>query len=243
MKVTKFTYQNPDSDGEISFDTQVSVENETDFDIELTRSSVIICNENGTTVAGSDDESDSEFISAKDSSELDVGGWGLRVHKDTIGGDGKNAKGYISVTTYRREFIKIGTLDFPQNVGGFTEIKKTVSLGGVAELMGVSCLRLKNSDDGECDIEIRAGMRNTSDDFIARGQITLKLMDQRDAQIEESQDYEAFPAKSGKVFQPSFWGIKPGKIKNATINVTASVYVPVETYTAEATPTLSDEQW
>ena len=62
---------------------------------------------------------------------------------------------------------------------------------------------LKNSDDGECDIEIRAGMRNTSDDFIARGQITLKLMDQRDAQIEESQDYEAFPAKSGKVFQPS----------------------------------------
>ena len=37
-------------------------------------------------------------------------------------------------------------------------------------------------------------------------------------------------------FNPSFWGLKPGKIKNGTINVTASVFVPIETFTAEATP-------
>jgi hypothetical protein len=42
-------------------------------------------------------------------------------------------------------------------------------------------------------------------------------------------------------FTPSFWGLKPGKIKNGTINVTASVFVPIDTYTAEATPKPSDD--
>ena len=61
-------------------------------------------------------------------------------------------------------------------------------------------------------------------------------MDQRDAQLEDTMDYEALPGKSSKTFTPSFWGLKPGKIKNGTINVTASVFVPIETFTAEATP-------
>ena len=68
-----------------------------------------------------------------------------------------------------------------------TEIKKTVSLGGVAELLGVSCYRDKNNDEGDCDIQVKAGMRNTSISFIARGQVTLMLMDQRDAELEEVQ--------------------------------------------------------
>ena len=55
-------------------------------------------------------------------------------------------------------------------------------------------------------------MRNTSDSFIARGQVTLKLMDQRDAELEKF-DYEAFPAKSGHVFEPSFWNLAPIKIR------------------------------
>jgi hypothetical protein len=243
MKVTKFTYKNPDERGEVDFEAEVSVENGSDFDIELIRSSIIVVNANGTTVCGSSNDDDNEFISAKDTGEFAVGGWGVSANKDALGGSGKDAKAFISVTTYRREFVKIGTLDFPQKEGDVTEIKKTVSLGGVAEMIGVSCYRNKNNDEGECDIEIRAGMRNTSDNFIARGQVTLKLMDQRDAELESSVDYEAFPAKAGHVFQPSFWGLAPGKIKNASFTVTASVFVPVENYTAEATPTLSEDKW
>ena len=32
-------------------------------------------------------------------------------------------------------------------------------------------------------------------------------------------------------------------IKNASFNVTASVFVPVDNFTAEATPTLSEDKW
>ena len=115
--------------------------NSSDFDIELIRSSLIVVNANGTTVCGSWNEDDNEFISAKDTGEFSVGGWGVSANKEALGGSGKDAKALISVTTYRREFVKIGTLDFPQKEGDVTEIKKTVSLGGVAELLGVSCYR------------------------------------------------------------------------------------------------------
>ena len=44
MKINKFTYQKPDSDGEIRFDCTAIVENKTDFDIELVRTSIIVVN-------------------------------------------------------------------------------------------------------------------------------------------------------------------------------------------------------
>jgi hypothetical protein len=140
------------------------------------------------------------------------------------------------MTSYRREFIKVGVLDIPENEGDMTEIKKNISIGGVAEIMGMSVLRMKDSDDGDAEFEIFTSIRNTSDSYIARAQTTLKLMDQRDAQLEDTMDYRELPAKSSMTFNPSFWGLKPGKIKNGTINVTASVFVPIETFTAEATP-------
>ncbi len=52
------------------------------------------------------------------------------------------------MTTYRREFVKVGTLEIPEKEGEMSEIKKNISIGGVAELMGMSVLRMKDSDDG-----------------------------------------------------------------------------------------------
>ena len=107
--------------------------------------------------------------------------------------------------------------------------------------MGVSCLRKKDNDDGEMELEFTAGIRNTSDDYIAKAQVTVKAMDQRDAQIEDNVDYCHLPAKSGKVFTPSFWGLKYGKLKNGEFKVTASVFLPISNYSAEAVPALSDD--
>ena len=164
------------------------------------------------------------------------------MHKNKFGsGTGADCKAIVHMTTYRREFVKVGTLDIPSKEGDMSEIKKNISIGGVAELMGMSVLRMKDTDDGDAEFEMVSSIRNTSDSYIARAQTTLKLMDQRDAQLEDTYDYRELPAKSSMTFTPSFWGLKPGKIKNGTINVTASVFVPIDTYTAEATPKPSDD--
>jgi hypothetical protein len=241
MKINNFKYENPDKDGDIRVEGEVTIENNSDFDIELVKGSVIIVNENNVTVAGTNIDDDGVFIAAKDSGDIDPFGW-MNLHKQHFeSGTGSDAKAYISVTTYRREFVKIGSLDVPAKAGDLTEIKKVVSLGGAAECIGVSCLRKKDTDEGEMDLSIQAGIRNTSDDYIARAQVTVKAMDQRDAQVDDNVSYEAIPAKSGHTFEPSFWGLKPGKMKNGSFSITASVFLPVESFSLEAEPTLSDD--
>jgi hypothetical protein len=239
MKINNFTYENPDKDGEIRVEGELTLENSSDFDVELVKGSVIIVNENNVTVGGNEIDDDNIFIAAKDSGDLDPFGWMSLQKEHFSSGSGADAKAYISVTTYRREFVKIGTLDVPAKAGDLTEIKKVISLGGAAECIGVSCLR-KKDDDGDMSLSIQAGIRNTSDSFIARAQVTVKAMDQRDAQIDDTVIYEAIPAKSGHTFEPSFWGLKPGKMKNGSFSITASVFLPVESFSVEAEPTLSD---
>ena len=242
VKITKCTYENPDSDGDISIESEVLIENNSEFDIEYLKGSVIVVNEDGVTVAGSEIDDDNLFIGSKDSGAID--GWSLstRVHKNHFDkGNASEAKVYIALTSYRREFVKLGSLDVPAKPGQMSVIKKVISLGGAAECMGMSCLRKKNDDDGEMDLEFSAGIRNTSEQYIAKAQVTVKAMDQRDAQVEDSVDWSELPAKTGKVYSPSFYGLKYGKLKNGEFKASASVFLPIDTYAVEATPKYSDD--
>jgi hypothetical protein len=241
MKITKCVYDNPDSDGRIEITPEVLIENDSEFDIEFIKGSVIVVNEDGVTIGGSDIEDDSLFIGSKDSGKLD--GWSLNthVHKNHFDkGNASEAKVYIALTAYRREFVKLGSLDVPAKPGQMSVIKKVISLGGAAECMGMSCLR-KKDDDGKMDLEFSAGIRNTSDQFIAKAQVSVKAMDQRDAQVEDSYDASELPAKTGKNYNPSFWGLKYGKLKNGEFKASASIWLPIDSYAGEATPKLSDD--
>jgi len=241
MKVSKFTHGNPDSDGEINFELEAMIENESDHDIEFVYYSWLIVNENETSVLGGNYEDDSVFIGAKDSGSISLISWD-RVHKDAFAsGNASESTAHAAVTTYRREFVKVGTIDVPSKPGEMTSIDKKISLGGAAELMGISCLRNKDDDDGNMDLVFAAGVKNTSDDYISRVQITMKAMDQRDAQIEEDVRAETLPPKAITTIQPYMWGLAPGKMKNGQFVVTASVFLPIESYTAEATPVLSND--
>ena len=48
------------------------------------------------------------------------------------------------------------------------------------------------------------------------------------------------PSKSAYLFEPRFWNIKPGKVKNAELKFSSSIFVPIGTFTAEAKATLED---
>ena len=239
MKIAKFTYCNPDSDGDVRLDGAAVIENASDFDVELVKISCTVLNSSGVTAGGSVNDEESVFINPKSSEEIDLNlGWGF--HKDIFEGSLDKISVLVEATTYKREFVKIGSLEMPE-VGALNMIKKNISLGGLAEIRGVSALRKKNDDDGQIDLQIRAGFRNISDTHIERAQLTTKLIDQRDAEIDSTEDYNPVPSKSAYLFEPNFYGVKAGKAKNAEIKFTSSIFVPMDTFTAEAIATLEDE--
>jgi len=240
MKITEFTYKNPDSDGDIRLEGSVLLENKTDFDVEFVTVSSTVLNHAGVTVGGSRQEEDTEFISAKSSGEVDLNlGWGF--HKDFFDGKPKKMKALVEVTMYKREFMKIGSIEVPASQNTLNMLKKDVSIGGMVEIRGISVLRKKNDDEGDVQLEIRAGFRNISDTYIDRAQLDARLLDQRDAEIASDMRYESLPSKSSWLCEPSFWGVKPGKIKNAEITLSASIFVPIGTFTGEATATPSKD--
>ena len=239
MKLTKFTYCNPDSDGDVRLDGTLVIENTSDFDVELVKISCTVVNSSDVTVGGDVSDDDSVFISPKSSEEIDLTvGWGF--HKDLFEGSLDKISVLVEATTYKRDFVKIGSLEMPE-VGELNMIKKNISLGGLAEIRGISALRKKNNEEGEIDLEIKAGFRNISDTHIERAQLSTRLLDQRDAEIESSVDYNPVPSKSAYLFQPSFYGIKAGKAKNSEIKFNSSIFVPMDTFTAEATATLAED--
>ena len=80
MKITKFTYDKPDNDdGNISFQMEGVLENDSDHDVEFVKKSVIMVNENDVTVGGTEDEDDRLFISSKDSGDVDLSRWAFLV--------------------------------------------------------------------------------------------------------------------------------------------------------------------
>lgn len=240
MKVTKFTYDNPDSDGRISLEAEGVIENKSVHDVEYITTSYILVNEAGVTVGGSDTWHDDAFIDSKSSGDISLLSWDS-VDAGKINGSGENLKAYFEATTYKREFVKVGTMDFPQKVGDLSQLKKVISLGGVADLMGVSAYRNKDTDDGECDVDIQLAVKNTSDTYFSRVQVTTKLMDQRDAELGNDLSYYELPPHSSKIFTPWITSLKPGKIKNAEYVMTASVFIPIESFTVEASPVKSED--
>jgi len=239
MKITKFTYGNPDSDGDVRLDGTVVIENTSDFDVELVKISCTVLNSSGVTAGGNVSDEENVFITPNSSEEIDLYlGWGF--HKDLFEGSLDKISVLVEATTYKRDFVKVGSIEMPE-VGELNMIKKNISLGGLAEIRGISALRRKNNEEGEMELEIKAGFRNISDTHIERAQLTTKLIDQRDAEIETIVDYNPVPSKSAYLFQPSFWGVKPGKAKNSEIKFTSSIFVPMDTFTAEATATLEED--
>ncbi len=240
MKINQFTFRNPDSDGDISLEGSVLLENKTDFDAEYITISSTVLNHAGVAVGGNREEEDSAFISSKSSGEVDLR-FGWDYHKDLFDGKPKNIKALIEATLYKREFMKVGTIEVPANINTLHMLKKDVSIGGMVEIRGVSVLRKKDDDDGNIQLAIKAGFRNISDTYIDRVQLNARILDQREAEIESDIRYESMPSKSAWLCEPSFWGIKPGKVKNGEISLNASVFVPIGTFTSEATATLSKD--
>ncbi|SVE01848.1 uncharacterized protein METZ01_LOCUS454702, partial [marine metagenome] len=79
MKITEFTYRGPDSeDQSLSFDCKGTVENASDFPVEMIKTSACLVNSDGVCVGGSSDDEIDTFIDPKESSEIDIStGWNI----------------------------------------------------------------------------------------------------------------------------------------------------------------------
>ena len=234
MKISKFTYS-PHSDGDLSFDMKAELENETEHVIELVKTSCLMTNSDGVCVGGSYDNESDAFIEPRDSGSIDVhAGWGMKAA--SFGGQLDEMKAVVDATFFRRDFQKMGEVEVPESHEKCGFMEKVLNVGGSIDIMGATCIRHEADDDGDVSVELQVGVRNVSDTYIERVTAKAFLLDQEDSQIEDSEDYSALPPHSGRIFTPSV-STKKGRLRNATIRLSVSIYLPVGHETEEAVAT------
>jgi|LWDU01.1.fsa_nt_gi hypothetical protein len=230
MKITTCTYSGPDSDGEMSFNVSASLENSTDHDIELIKTSCLILDQGGIIAGGSFDDEVDVYIDPGETDSIDISTpWNIKIN-----GDLDKIKVISDTLLYRREFYKLGMVDVPKDHKATTKLDKKVDVGGAVKIYGAVVMRDKPDDDGEVTLQAKVGVRNLTSDYIERVSVKMVVLDQEDAQLDEDSSYQSLAPNSSTMIEPSCWSIKKNRLRNCQVRLSLSVYLPIDSKNAEA---------
>ena len=175
MKITEFTYRGPDAeDGSLDFECKATVENNSDFPVEMIKTSACLVNSDGVCVGGSSDDEIDTFIDPKESSEIDIStGWNI----PSAGFSELNKIKVVSdIVMYRREFSKLGLIDVPKKELTCEFVPKISTIAGLVEILGATCFREKQDDEGDVGVQLYCGVRNISNTYIEKVAIKMILI-------------------------------------------------------------------
>ncbi len=231
MKITKATYEGPDSDNTLNFEMEASLENTTESVIELIKTNVLFVNSDGVCVCGNQEDEHEVFIDANGTESINVNcGW----NNNATGFNGKldNIKAILDTQLYRREFHNLGNVKIPGSHEEAAFFTKGIDIAGLVQILGATCTRKKTDEDGEVDVGFVIGIRNVSDQYFDRVQVNFTLNDQAGAEIDRTEDYHPLPPQTGRVFEPSLYRLKPGRLRNCVGKLTVHIFQPVAYHSA-----------
>jgi hypothetical protein len=240
MKLSKATYSGPDSDGDLNFDIEAQIENSTESVVELVKTSLILVNSEGVSVAGSNDDEEEVFIDSNETASVDIRTpWSAKASSFSGGLDGMKA--IVDVQLYRREFHNLGEFDLPKDHKSATYVKKGIDIAGLVKIIGATCIREKADDDGDIRISMNIGIRNISDIYFERVTAKFAIFDQEGAEVDRSEEYHSLAPHSGHSLEPQMYSIKAGRLKNCTGKLTIHVYQPVGFHSETVVVTKEDD--
>jgi hypothetical protein len=236
LKISELTYSNS-YDGQLSFDMNAAVYNETKHIIELATTSTLIVTPSGCTIAGSFRDEENIFVDESETAKLNINcGYGT-VKASQLGGIlPSDLKVKANVTLFRREFKGLGEFDVPKTHEDITFINEQVELGGGdLKILGGLVTRSEKDDDQDTTVTVGIGIENISTDDVQKVIVRITLFDRDDAQIESSDWAEHVPAGSSVFADPSIYS-KDGRLKGAKIKVTVQVFQPIQRLSLEGNP-------
>lgn len=238
MEITNFTYSGPDSDGDISWDLNATIKNDTEHVVELIKTSSLVLNADNICVGGSYDDEHDEFIDPGDSVSMNLNPGYIK--EPVFGGQLDKNKMIVNAALFRREFNKLGEMKVPEDYTDCTFFETHTNVGGIVDIMGATCKRQEPDDDGDVSVGVEVGVRNVTDSYIEKVSLKMVVRDEEDSNIEESEDYYHLAPHAARVFSMSMYA-KPGKLRNSTIRLSAAVFFPVGYKTVEATAEEGEE--
>jgi hypothetical protein len=240
MKINKATYERAsEEDGSVYTVINCNLENKTESTIEMTKGYALILDSSGVVIANDSEREEDSFAESGESYSTE---YSPSIDFQNHISDISKMTAIVDVTSFRREFFKIGEFECPQDpskplLNDFT--KET----GDLRIHGVYIYQQKPYEDDTGDertIETKIYLRNISDKYIEKAKVKVQLLDKEDAIIETSED-ERNIAPSASNCCNVYLSAKKGKLKGANLKVSLSVFYAVEHFHDEAPITLQKD--
>ena len=230
MKVIKAVYREPDSYGDTSFDVDVSIENKHEDIVDMSISALTIIDGNNNTVSCDADREDMSYAEKDETFTVNLSGYS----KGYLISDFSKAKAIVDLTTYKKEFKKLGDFDIPVDHKSCIQSDNQIEFGKL-RVYGLSVYRQDPPENASDDhsVSVKIAVKNISDEYIQKVLIKVQLNDRTGSNLMDTDDYRAIPPNGSMLFEPTIYA-KAGKLKGAKLDVSISSFHQIEHYNAES---------
>ena len=237
MKITKATYRAPDNYGDTNFDVEASVENKKEDIVDMSVSTLTVLDGNNNTVSCDYDREEASYAEKNETFSVNLSGYA----KAYLISDFKKAKAIVDLTTYKKEFKKLGDFDIPADHKSCIQSNNQVEFGKL-RVYGISIFRYDPPENASEDHSVAStiAVKNISNEYIQKVQIKVQLIDRTGSNLIDSDDYRAIPPNGSMNFQPSVYA-KSGKLKGAKLDISISSFHEIEHFNAESLLKLSKD--
>ena len=230
MKVIKAVYREPDSQGDTNFEAEVSVENKHEDIVDMSVSTLTIVDGKNNTVSCDVDREEMSYAEKDETFTVNLSGYS----KGYLISDFSKAKAIVDLTTYKKEFKKLGDFDIPGDHKSCIQSDNQIEFGKL-RVYGVSVFRHDPPENASEDhsVAVKIAVKNISDEYIQKVMIKVQLNDRTGSNLMDTDDYRAIPPNGSMLFEPSIYA-KAGKLKGAKLDVSISSFHQIEHYNAES---------
>ena len=230
MKVIKAVYREPDSSGDTNFEVEVSVENKHEDIVDMSVSALTIVDGKNNTVSCDVDREETSYAEKDETFTVNLSGYG----KAYLVSDFSKAKAVVDLTTYKKEFKKLGDFDIPADHKSCIQSDNQIEFGKL-RVYGVSVFRYDPPENLSEDhsVAVKIAVKNISDEYIQKVMIKVQLNDRTGSNLMDTDDYRAIPPNGSMLFEPSIYA-KSGKLKGAKLDVSISSFHQIEHYNSES---------
>ena len=230
MKILKAEYRKPDGDGDTSFDVEVSVENKHEDIVDMSISALTIIDGNNNTVSCDADREEMSYAEKDETFTVNCSGYG----KAYLVPDFSKAKAIVDLTTYKKEFKKLGDFEIPGDHKSCIQSDNQIEFGKL-RVYGVSVFRHDPPENASEDhsVAVKIAVKNISDEYIQKVMIKVQLNDRTGSNLMDTDDYRPIPPNGSMLFEPSIYA-KAGKLKGAKLDVSISSFHQIEHYNSES---------
>lgn len=229
-----FVANEPDEDGDIGFDTELTVTNETDQPIYQVQYKIWYSDPDGATFEESDSYDD-VFLAPGD--QHTISPWG-RVNQRDLNGSTISVRGLGRLA--RRDFRVLGEVAIP-GPGESARLQASLDLGWNSGPLTVLVSRSAPDGDGDFSLEFKALIENTSSQFLKAVTLKGQLIDAEGVEIQSDETEREIPPESAVLYSSSFYNAKAGQLSGAKAIFSLKALIPVATFDASETAEVGEE--